>query len=77
MHVPCTKASPASCNPSLALSFLGMGHPNFEPSWEKRQELLLLANPLEMSPGSGHGGWEGSRTNLSWADVLACFWCKA
>lgn len=77
MHVPCTEASPASCNPSLALSFLGTGHPNFEPYWEKRRGLLLLTNGLEMSPGSGHGGREGSRTNLSRADVLACFWCKA
>lgn len=35
MHVPCTKASLASCNPSLALSFLGMEYPNFKPYWEK------------------------------------------
>lgn len=75
MHVPCTKASPASCNPSLALSFLGMGYPNF--GVEKRRGLLLLAKGPETSPGSDHGGREGSRTNMSRADVLACFWCKA
>ena len=77
MHVPCTEASPASCNPSVALSFLGMGHPNFEPYWEKWRRLLLLAKGPETFPSSSHGGREGSRTNLSRADVLACFWCKA
>lgn len=77
MHVPCTEASLASCNPSLALSFLGTGNLNLDPYWEKHQELLLLADGLETSPSSSHYGWEGARTNLSRADVLACFWCKA
>lgn len=59
MHVPCTEASLASCNPSLALSFLGMGHPNLDPYWEKHQELLFLENGLETSPALATVGGRG------------------
>ena len=59
MHVPCTNASPASRNPSLALSFLGMGHPNFEPYWGERRGLLLLANGPEPSPALVTAGGRG------------------
>lgn len=36
-----------------------MGHPNFDPYWEKHQELLLLADGLETSPAPATVGGRG------------------